>query len=148
MARTASRRPGPRGFRPGSDRCGPLRLRRAPRPLQFRGCSEAKPVSSYPSSPSTLAFRGPHTPGAGRSGRSSSFGVFMVRFHPAARLGLLIGLLVALPRPAAAQFFGKNKVQYEPLEWSVLETPHVRLHYYAEEESLARRLTPFAESTC
>jgi len=44
--------------------------------------------------------------------------------------------------------FGKNKVQYEALDWAVLETPHLRLHYYAEEESLARRLAPFAESVC
>src|SRR5438067_13300824 len=47
--------------------------------------------------------------------------------------------------PAQAQSFGKNKVHYEPLEWSVLETPHLRLHYYAEEESLARSLAAFAE---
>ena len=63
-----------------------------------------------------------------------------------ANLGLLLLLGVALP--ASAQVFGKNKVQYEPLEWSVLETPHLRLHYYAAEESLARRLAVFAESTC
>ncbi|TMQ69862.1 MAG: hypothetical protein E6K80_10285, partial [Candidatus Eisenbacteria bacterium] len=30
----------------------------------------------------------------------------------------------------------------------MLETPHVRLHFYAEEESLARRLAAHAESTC
>jgi hypothetical protein len=36
-------------------------------------------------------------------------------------------------RPAAAQSFGKNKVHYEQLEWAVLETPHLRLHYYTEE---------------
>ena len=55
-------------------------------------------------------------------------------------------LAAAGARPAAAQSFGKNKVHYEPLEWAVLETPHLRLHYYAEEESLARSLASFAES--
>jgi WD40-like Beta Propeller Repeat len=30
----------------------------------------------------------------------------------------------------------------------VLETPYVRLHFYADEESLARRLAAFAESVC
>jgi WD40-like Beta Propeller Repeat len=60
---------------------------------------------------------------------------------------LLVGFLLS-PGPASAQSFGKNKVQYEPLEWAVLETPHLRLHYYAEEESLARRLVAFAESVC
>ena len=50
--------------------------------------------------------------------------------------------------PAGAQTFGQNKVHYESLQWSVLETPHLRLHYYAEEESLARALAVFADSVC
>src|SRR5262249_6223969 len=74
-------------------------------------------------------------------------GAIMRPFRPVAAL-LAAGLLVVLPRPSAAQLFGKNKVQYEPLDWSVIETPHLRLHYYAEEESLARKLAPFAESVC
>ena len=57
-------------------------------------------------------------------------------------------LLALVANPAAAQTFGKNKVQYEPLDWAVLETPHLRLHFYAEEESLARRLAAHAESVC
>jgi hypothetical protein len=66
---------------------------------------------------------------------------------------LLVPLVAALsfsltPSSAFAQAFGKNKVQYEPLHWAVLETPHIRLHYYAEEESLARRLAAAAESVC
>ena len=56
--------------------------------------------------------------------------------------------LIASATPCVAQSFGKNKVQYEPLDWAVLETPHVRLHFYAEEESLARRVAALAESTC
>ena len=59
---------------------------------------------------------------------------------------LLLMLLAAAP--AAAQGFGKNKVQYETLDWAVFETPHLRVHYYAEEESLARPLAAFAESVC
>ena len=61
---------------------------------------------------------------------------------------MLTLFLMSLAAPAPAQVFGKNKVQYERLNWAVLETPHLRLHYYAEEESLARQLAPFAESTC
>jgi hypothetical protein len=65
---------------------------------------------------------------------------------------LLLLAVVALSTlsvaPASAQIFGKNKVQYEPLDWSVLKTPHLRVHYYAEEESLARRITAVAESVC
>lgn len=67
---------------------------------------------------------------------------------PFARLALvatLSALAFAAP-PAGAQAFGQNKVQYERLDWAVLETPHLRVHYYAREESLARGLTAFAES--
>ena len=71
-----------------------------------------------------------------------------MRKRCAALAALLAVILIAAPRLAEAQGFGKNKVQYEPLEWAVLETPHVRLHYYAEEESLARHLAAFAESVC
>ena len=61
----------------------------------------------------------------------------------------LSAVVLALAAPVAqGQGFGKNKVQYESLDWAVLETPHLRLHYYAAEESLARRLAAFAESTC
>ncbi len=67
--------------------------------------------------------------------------------RPAATIFALV-LMAVVTRPVAAQMFGKNKVQYEPLDWSVIETPHLRLHYYAEEESLARKLVPFAESVC
>jgi hypothetical protein len=59
---------------------------------------------------------------------------------------ILLGLLVGLAGGAHAQGFGQSKVQYDDLDWSVLETPHLRLHFYAKEESLARRITPFAES--
>src|SRR5438093_1594613 len=70
-------------------------------------------------------------------------------FARIARLASALSLLAAIwCTPAAGQVFGKNKVQYEPLVWSVLETPHLRLHYYAQEESLARRLAPVAESVC
>jgi len=63
-------------------------------------------------------------------------------------LGLVLVLAAPLATPAAAQGFGKNKVQYESLDWAVLETPHLRLHFYAEEESLARRLAAVSESIC
>jgi hypothetical protein len=73
--------------------------------------------------------------------------------RPAARDVLLAAVCAAAVAcaaagPAAAQGFGKNKVQYDALDWAVLETPHLRLHYYAQEESLARRLVVFAESVC
>lgn len=70
------------------------------------------------------------------------------RIVPALAVLVAAALLTAAPRAASAQSFGKNKVHYETLEWAVLETPHLRLHYHAEEESLARALVVFAESTC
>ncbi len=43
-------------------------------------------------------------------------------FARPARLVLALAALVALgATPAAAQVFGKNKVQYEPLDWGVLD---------------------------
>lgn len=67
----------------------------------------------------------------------------------ALRVALLALLACALAAvPAAAQGFGKNKVHYESLQWRVFETPHLRLHYYAQEESLARRVVAVAESAC
>ena len=71
-------------------------------------------------------------------------------FPRSTRIFSLLLILAALfaTSPAAAQGFGKNKVQYDPLEWAVLQTPHIRLHYYAQEESLARRLAVVAESVC
>ena len=70
-------------------------------------------------------------------------------FARIARTAAALSLVAALwCTPAGGQVFGKNKVQYEPLDWSVLETPHLRLHYYAQEESLARRLAATAESVC
>jgi len=72
------------------------------------------------------------------------------RSRPWSRVSLALGgvalaALACVPT-ARAQSFGKNKVQYEQLQWSVLETPHLRLHFYAQEESLARELSAFAES--
>jgi hypothetical protein len=61
---------------------------------------------------------------------------------------VVAALLAVCSVPASAQMFGKNKVQYESLDWAVLETSHVRLHFYAEEEELARREAAFAESVC
>src|SRR6267378_1731835 len=71
-----------------------------------------------------------------------------MRHFRASLIALLAAGSLAAPRAAESQGFGKNKVQYEPLDWAVLETPHVRLHYYVAEESLARHLAAFAESVC
>ena len=70
------------------------------------------------------------------------------RLNPWLGAAALAALLAAAASPAAAQSFGKNKVHYESLDWAVLETEHLRLHYYVPEESLARSLAALAESVC
>lgn len=37
-----------------------------------------------------------------------------------------------------AQYFGRNKVQYETFDFKVLETDNLRIHYYPREEAAAR----------
>jgi hypothetical protein len=50
-----------------------------------------------------------------------------------------------LPSSASAQYFGRNKVQYEQFDFRVLETAHYRLHFYSEEEEPARDMGRMAE---
>lgn len=63
------------------------------------------------------------------------------------RMGLLgalgaLSFLAATSSPLEAQYFGRNKVQYDGFEFQVLETPHFDVHYYPEEgvaiEDIAR----------
>ncbi len=54
------------------------------------------------------------------------------------RLGLFgvlgtLGLLLTVASPLEAQYFGRNKVQYDGFDFEVLETPHFDIHYYPEE---------------
>jgi hypothetical protein len=39
-------------------------------------------------------------------------------------------LLVLAPDPASAQYFGRNKVQYDDFDFRVVETDHFRIHSY------------------
>jgi hypothetical protein len=47
--------------------------------------------------------------------------------------------------PSAAQYFGRNKVQYEKLDFKVLKTEHFDIYYYPEEEPAARMAARMAE---
>ncbi|HEX5761374.1 MAG TPA: BamA/TamA family outer membrane protein [Thermoanaerobaculia bacterium] len=51
-----------------------------------------------------------------------------LRLVPAA--AVLAALLPALPAPASAQYFGRNKVQWEKFDWQVLSTEHFDVHFY------------------
>jgi hypothetical protein len=54
-------------------------------------------------------------------------------------------VLLAASAPARAQYFGKNPVQWERLEFQVLKTEHFDIHYYAEEAEAARQAGRMAE---
>ena len=50
---------------------------------------------------------------------------------------ILVAIAIALmgcASPAGAQYFGRNKVQYEKFKFEILRTPHFDIHYYAAEK--------------
>jgi Tol biopolymer transport system component len=58
---------------------------------------------------------------------------------------VFVSLLPALPADSGAQYFGKNKVQYENFDWKVLETEHFHVYYYEAEAEAARNAARMAE---
>ena len=60
---------------------------------------------------------------------------------------LIIGAAFGLAGDANAQYisFGKNKVNYQEFEWKVLESEHIELYFYPEEEHLAHLALAAAE---
>jgi len=61
----------------------------------------------------------------------------------------VLALLIIAATPAQGQFgsFGGNKIQYRRLEWRVLRGEHVDLHFYPEEDELARVALAYAEDS-
>lgn len=64
-------------------------------------------------------------------------------------LVLVAALVSAGTGEAHAQFgaFGTNKIQYRRFDWRVLRGEHVDLHFYSEEETLARVALAYAEES-
>jgi hypothetical protein len=58
---------------------------------------------------------------------------------------LVCALLPLLASPAAAQNFGRNKVQYESFDFQILETPHFNIYHYPAEREAARQAGRMAE---
>jgi Tol biopolymer transport system component len=58
---------------------------------------------------------------------------------------LLLLAAVCLPAPAAAQYFGRNKVQYRSFDFQILHTDHFDLYYYPEEAEATRIVARLAE---
>lgn len=69
--------------------------------------------------------------------------------RPGIRLAALLALAAAATAldavPAAAQYFGRNKVQYESFDFRVLRTARFDVYYYPEEEQAARDAARMAE---
>ncbi len=62
------------------------------------------------------------------------------------RIWFLALLSVSLWLSAAhAQYFGRNKVQYQTFDWKVLKTDHFDLYYYESEKESAERASRIAE---
>ncbi|HEX6938392.1 MAG TPA: BamA/TamA family outer membrane protein [Longimicrobiales bacterium] len=65
------------------------------------------------------------------------------------RLLLLLALFASvhaiLPAVAAAQFFGRNKVQYRSFDFQIIETAHFDVYFYEEEREAALDAARMAE---
>jgi len=60
-------------------------------------------------------------------------------------LGLCIAALGPWARTAEAQYFGRNKVQYESFNFQVLHTDHFDVYFYPEEDQAAQQAARLAE---
>ena len=67
------------------------------------------------------------------------------RVHVILLLGLLVAALGPGARRAEAQYFGRNKVQYESFKFQVLHTDHFDVFFYPEEEAAAQQAARLAE---
>ncbi len=68
--------------------------------------------------------------------------------HRKVIVAMAVALMAAgLPRAAAAQYFGQNKVQYRQYAWRSLSSDHFEVYFYAGIDSLAMRVLDLAEKT-
>lgn len=58
---------------------------------------------------------------------------------------ILIMLSTAVPLTSQAQYFGRNKVQYEDFDFSILKTDHLRIYHYPPGNEVARDVSLMAE---
>ena len=68
----------------------------------------------------------------------------LTRRH-AAPLALVGALLCGLPLSATAQYFGRNKVQYEKFDFHIMRTPHFDLYFYPAESLVTHDAGRLAE---
>jgi Tol biopolymer transport system component len=58
---------------------------------------------------------------------------------------LSLAAVLTVAASADAQYFGRNKVHYDRLDFKVLQTEHFDIYYYAEEEDATRHAARMAE---
>ena len=58
---------------------------------------------------------------------------------------VVVSVLVCAPLHAEAQYFGRNKVEYENFDFRILATEHFDIYYYSQEEAAARLAARLAE---
>ena len=56
-----------------------------------------------------------------------------------------LGLALLAPSPLDAQYFGRNKVQYQQFDFRVLQTPNFDIYYYPRKEAATRQAARMAE---
>src|SRR5687767_4476590 len=63
------------------------------------------------------------------------------------RLTVLLAVLISvgMAAPSSAQYFGRNKVQYEKFDFKVLSTEHFDIYYYPEEAAAVQLAARMAE---
>ncbi|MGH7530238.1 MAG: peptidase S9 [Gemmatimonadales bacterium] len=61
------------------------------------------------------------------------------------RTGLLLGSAFLITAPAQAQYFGRNSVQYETFQFSVLRTQHFDVYFYEQEAAAVEQAARMAE---
>ena len=69
----------------------------------------------------------------------------MRRFSTRALLVLFVFALVGAATPAAAQYFGQNKVQYEQFDFRTFETDRFDIYFYPEERQAVEDAARMAE---
>lgn len=71
----------------------------------------------------------------------------MIRFapRPVTLFAFLGALLIGLPGSGGAQYFGRNKVQYEHFDFRILRAPHFDLYFYPAESLVVHDAGRLAE---
>ncbi len=61
------------------------------------------------------------------------------------RLGVVLLFLALAPASLAAQYFGRNRVQYGSFDFKIIQTEHFDVYYYPEERKAALDIARMAE---